>query len=194
MKKKDKNYSSWLLCAGLVSIAVLVAVLLPILLNGNTTIVGGFDTSKTLDTLVCSSEVTAYPIFDFDYSASKSLRINIVFDEDSIDSISLMYKLNYADAETMTKSGAHNHAAMNLSFYDVGMKTDDLNAKYSFVDNSFQMSIYAKKNELTQKSLKYFLLDDLYDITILDKDTIANTYNNKGLGCVVKNEKEVDEK
>lgn len=190
--ENDKRTAKWLNQIGVVLIFVAILVLLWFLLNGSTTIENKPEESKTIETLVCESDEVSYPIFDFDHSISKSLKINVIFEDDSVESIALFYGLDYSDEETMKKSESHNHAAMNMSFYDAGMKTDDLNAKYSFVDKRFQMSIYTKKSEITQKSMKYFMLNDLYDINELNKEKTARIYNDKGLDCVVINNKEVN--
>ena len=86
---------------------------------------------------------------------------------------------------------------MNLSFYDDGMEADDLEAKYSFLGNSLQMTLYAKKDDLNQKSLRYFMLLNIYNVDSLTKEKMAKTYNEKGLDCEIKYNKtkeEVNEK
>ena len=162
-------------------------------LKGKTTITGEFEGNKKLETLVCQADGRDYPVFNFDNSSSKSLKINAVFNNDELESISLYYKLNYANEELARKSESVNHAAMNLSFYDDEMKTDDLNAKYSFVDNSFQMSIYAKKDELNEKSLRYFMLYNIYEVKSLTKEKMAKIYNEAGLNCEIKDNKTKEE-
>lgn len=196
MKKEEKKIN-WLIPVILVLIFVIIIAIIINSLRGNTTYTGSFDNGKKTDTLVCYSEQVSYPIFNYDNSSSKSLKINVVFENDKLGSISLYYKLNYPYEEMAKKSESVNHAAMNLSFYDVGMKTDDLNAKYSFVDNDFQMSIYARSTDLNEKSLKYFMLSSIYEVKNLTMEKLAKIYNEAGLDCEIKYDKtkeEVNEK
>lgn len=181
-EKRKSKFTSIILV--LVFVAAIVIVVL--LMNGKTTITGDFEGSKKIETLACWSDTISYPIFKYDNSSTKSLKINAMFENEKLSSISLYYKLGYPNEEMMRKSESVNHAAMNLSFYDNGMGTDDLEAKYSFVNNSLQMSIYIKSANLDNKSLRYFMLDGSQEVSSLSEWTMAEAYNDIGLNCEIK--------
>lgn len=196
MKKKEKKLN-WLIPVILVLIFVIIIAIIINSLRGNTTYTGSFDDGKKTDTLVCQSDQVSYPIFNYDNSNSKSLKINAIFEDEKIGSISLFYKLNYSNGEMAKKSESVNHAAMSESFASDGMKFDDLNSKYSFLDNSLQISLYAKNSGLNEKSLRYFMLYNIYEVGNLTKEEMAKIYNNAGLDCEIKYDKtkeEVNEK
>ena len=192
MKKGEKT-NNWLIPIILILIFVIIIIIIINALNGKTTITGEYEGTKKLETLVCESDQVDYSIFNYDNSDSKSLKVNAVFENEKLSSISLYYKLNYPNNEMAKKSESVNHAAMNLSFYDDDMKTDDLNAKYSFIDNNFQMSIYARESDFNEKSLRYFMLYNIYEVKNLTKEKMAKIYNNAGLDCEIKHNKTQEE-
>ena len=167
--KKRVKSRGWLMLASVILIFVAIVIFLIAALNGKTVVTGEFDGNKVTETLVCESERVNYPFFKYDNSNSKSLKINAIFEDEKIGSISLFYKLNYSNEEMAKKSESVNHAAMSESFASDGMKFDDLNSKYSFLDNSLQMSLYAKNSELNEKSLRYFMLYNIYEVGNLTK-------------------------
>ena len=183
---KKKKKSSWMVTVGIVLLLVATMAFVLFLMNGQTTLMGEFEGKKISETLVCEQEGISYPIFNYDYADSRSLKINVVFESQKLSSISLIYKLDYSTEEAMRQSESLNHAAMNLSFYDDGLGADALNAKYSFLDNSLQMSIYAKRSDLSQKVLKYFMLGEIYDLNKMDEKKITEIYIDAGLDCVAK--------
>ena len=191
--KRDNKTTSWLIPVILILIFVIIIIIVIKALNGNTTVTGEYEGTKKLETLVCESDTVSYSIFNYDSSDSKSLKINAAFEDDRLGSISLFYKLNYPNEEMAKKSESINHAAMNLSFYDDNMKTDDLSAKYSFIDNSLQMSIYARSNDFNEKSLRYFMLYNIYEVKNLTKEKMAKIYNEAGLDCEIKHNKTKEE-
>ena len=195
--KKRVKSRGWLMLASVILIFVAIVIFLIAALNGKTVVTGEFDGNKVTETLVCESERVNYPFFKYDNSNSKSLKINAIFEDEKIGSISLFYKLNYSNEEMAKKSESVNHAAMSESFASDGMKFDDLNSKYSFLDNSLQMSLYAKNSELNEKSLRYFMLYNIYEVGNLTKEEMAKIYNNAGLDCEIiynKTKEEVNEK
>lgn len=177
------NYVSWIF---LILFCVIISIIVTILLNGNTTITGVFQGNTVTDTLVCESDQVAYSIFAFDGSASKNLRINAIFEDNQLNSVSLMYKLNYNDQETLSFSEARNHVEVNESFKNDGLNYDALNAKYGIMSDGIQFSIYAKDNNINEKTLKYFMISSIYDISKIDIEKMSKSYNDKGLNCIIK--------
>lgn len=195
MDNKRKT-SKWLVPTGLVLIFVAIIMMLVFLLKGQTTIIGEYDGQKNTETLVCESNDLAYSFFAFDGSDSKSLKINAIFNESTIQSISLVYKLNYHDGDTQYYSESRNHSEMNQYFSKDGMKPDSMNAKYSAINNALQFSIFVDRNDITSKTIKYYMLNNVYNVEKLSIKEAAEYYNKKGLGCKIKqnNTEEVNEK
>ena len=191
--KKSKNgLPIWTFLILILIFGAVLAILISGM-SGQITVTGGGEDYTVSETIVCESETTAYPLFTFDNSDSKNLKINAFFEDDVLHSIALYYRLDYSDIDMAKKSESVNHGNMNLSFYDDGMETDDLNAKYSFIDNSLQMSIYIKSDEFGQKPFRYFMLNNIYNAEKLTKEKMAKIYNEAGLDCVIKNKKTKEE-
>ncbi len=191
--KKSKNgLPIWTFLILILIFGAVLAILISGM-SGQITVTGGGEDYTVSETIVCESETTAYPLFTFDNSDSKNLKINAFFEDDVLHSIALYYRLDYSDIDMAKKSESVNHGNMNLSFYDDGMETDDLNAKYSFIDNSLQMSIYIKSDEFGQKPFRYFMLNNIYNAEKLTKEKMAKIYNEAGLDCVIKNNKTKEE-
>lgn len=190
---KKKKKGDWLIPTGLILIFVAIIAAILFFLNGQTTITGEFEGQKSLETLVCKSERTTYPIFAFDESDSKSLKINAVFENENLSSISLLYKLNYDDKDALSFSEARNHAEMNEKFNIDGMNPDSLSAKYGIMNDGMQFSIYAKDNDVNEKTLKYFMLNNITEVNQLTKEKMSKVYNSAGLDCVIKYNKTKEE-
>jgi hypothetical protein len=156
------------------------------LLNGQTIITGEYEGQKIVETLVCESKVTAYPIFKYDNASSKDLKINAAFDNDKIETISLIYRLNYTDKEEINFSEARNHSAMNQSFNSDGLQADALSAKYGVLNDGLQLSIYAKGEDINSKTLKYFMANSITNMKDLTKEKLAKIYNAVGLDCKIR--------
>ena len=184
--KKRAKSGGWSMLVSVILILVAIIAFLLLLLNGETIVTGEFDGNKIVETLICESDKVVYTFFPFDESDSKYLKINAVFEDEKLDTISLMYKLNYGDEESLSFSEARNRAEMNKKFNNDEMKPDSLSAKYGIMSDGMQFSIYAKGDEISGKTLKYFMLNNIYDINRLDKEKMAKYYNNAGLDCVVK--------
>lgn len=193
---KKANSSSWLVLTGLALIMVAIVAIILFFLNGQTVITGEFEGRKISETLTCESNNVAYPIFAFNEADDKLLKINTVFEDESLSAISLMYKLDYSDQDTLSFSEARNRAAMNESFRNDGMKPDSLDAKYGIMSDGMQFSIYAKSSDINEKTLKYFMLDSTIKTNQLSKEKLAKLYSNAELNCMIKTnkiKKEVDE-
>lgn len=186
---KKANLSSWLVLTGLMLIMVAIVATILFFLNGQTVITGEFESRKVSETLVCKAKDVAYPIFAFNEADDKLLKINTVFEDENLSSISLMYKLDYSDQDILSFSEARNRAAMNESFRNDGMKPDSLDAKYGIMSDGMQFSIYAKGSNINEEILKYFMLDGVIGINQLTKEKLAELYNNVGFNCVIKTNK-----
>lgn len=193
-KRTEENQKGWLTIAGLMLVLIAIVSIVLFLLFGETRVTGEWSTKPT-ETATCESSEVIYPIFKYNDADSRSLKIITTFVDDILDSVSLTYQLKYNDLALAEKSDAENQAAMNFSFGDNGFNPNAFDAKYSNINGVFQMTLYAKPENLSGSALKYFLLDGLNVTKTYTQDSIVKAYANRGLNCVYKEiiNKEINE-
>lgn len=190
-----KNRKNWLIVASLFLILLAIVITIVFLLKGSMVKTGEWNRMRTTETVTCESSKITYPIYKYDNTDNRLLKIITTFANNNLDKISLRYQLKYDDATLARKSDAENQAAMNHSFNDNGLEPYAFYAKYSNINNVFQMTLYAKSEDLNKDTLKYFMLDALKNTNDYTKDSVVEAYTNKGLDCVYKelNNKEEEE-
>lgn len=148
-------------------------------LNGKTKSYGNHPDNLQLETIRCVSDDYNYPFFTYDNTIRHDTEINVVFNNEAISSISLVYKLYYENINFAQTSNAFNHAAMNKEFSKEGLQADALNANYNVSDDVMRMSIYANKNTYNDQSKKYFLING----DPKDKTEYIDNYTQIGFTC-----------
>lgn len=184
-RKTTRPAVNWPL-VGLILVFVAIFGFILFLQNGETVVTGEFDKPEKRESLACEAKNIPYSVFDYDNAKEKSLKISITFSDNSFDSASLIYWLEYDDEEELEYSEARNHAVMNQKFDADGMSPDSLNAKYSVIDSGMQFSIFVSGDDINNKILKYFLLDKVIDSKAITLEKIAKIYNEAGLNCDIK--------
>lgn len=182
---KHKNKGG-LISIGLIFILLAIILIIFFLLRGEININGKWNGQKIIETATCESDDVIYPIFQYNNTNNRLLKIVSTFNDKVLENISLTYQLKYDDITLAEKSDAENQAAMNFSFGDDGYKAYAFDAKYSNIDGVFQMTLYIKSEDLDDRALKYFMLDGLSNSKQYTQDIIVNTYVNKGLNCIYK--------
>lgn len=184
MDNNDKKHrrNTWLVIASIVLVCIAVVCLVLFLTQGQTTVTGNYDGTDTQEKIVCESKITAYPLFTYDSSNGKSMKITGTFQDKELKTISLTYKLNYDDTEQVKQSEAANHGALNTLSQNEGLGPDAYEATYSKLKDGLQLSLYASGSEIDNRALKYFMLEDLTSKPYT-MDQIAKVYANKGLNC-----------
>lgn len=183
MEQEKQQNREWVyVLIGIVCIIVTVIAIILYLLQGSTKTISGGEVELS-ESMACEGEGFFYPMFKYDNAKSKSIKINIMLNDDKIDTINLIYELGYDDAEQIKQSSAENHAAMNFSFEDDSLGPDALRAHYSNLEKASQMALYAEAKDLNGVTKKYFLLDGVNSLT---KDNIAKKYNELGMNCEIK--------
>lgn len=172
---------------GLMFILVAIVLMVVFFLNGETWVNGSWEGIKVTETVTCESDAVAYPIFSYNNADGRLLRIVATFTNKTLDNISLMYQLKYSNTTLAEKSDAENQAAMNISFGNNGFHAYAFNTKFSNINGVFQMTLYAKSEELNDNALKYFLLDDLQDAGRITQDSVMEVHAGNGFNCVYKN-------
>ena len=188
VKLENTKKAHWsktaLVAVSFILIVVAVVSLLLFLMHGETTVTGAYEGTEVQENLVCESKITAYPLFSYDHSSSKTLSVNAIFKAHKLTSISLLYKLNYNSQEEIEKSEAVNHGALNLLSQGEGLGPDAFAAKYSKLKDGMQLSLYASGSDINEKALKYFMLSDL--TTPYTQEKVAKVYAGQGLNCEIK--------
>ena len=183
MEEKSKNKNTRKMIYAIVGVLLVVsAVVLIILyfLNGKTTIGDTTKTDIATESLSCESDEIEYPIFSYDESDKKNLKINMIFGEKKLDTLSFIYRLYYSDNNKIIASEATNHADMNKSFSKDGMEADSFDANYALLNDSMQMTLNANKRQIDGISSKYFLLEGANNYS---KDSLKKHYESKGFKC-----------
>ncbi len=181
-KSKENNTTKKIIYAILGVLLIVVAVVLVILflLRGNTTISDSTRTDIVTESLSCEANDVEYPIFTFDKSDKKSFKINMVFGEKKLDTLSLIYRLYYSNTDDITESEVTNHIAMNESFADDGLQPNSFGAVFATLNDSMQMTLNAVKKQINGSSAKYFLLEEVANYS---KDNLKKHYESKGFEC-----------
>lgn len=176
----------WIILAIIIIFIVLVVALFE-LMGGQ--IVTSRQTVETVQgsSLVCKSK-NVYPIFSYDLSKDKELKIIVGFYNNKINAISLTYDLYYDDAKQIMASETNNHAAMNIDFSKNNLSSDSYNANYSKLEDRMRMALYTNVNEVDNNIARYFL------INLDDKSAIPRTlveyqknYETQDFTCEINN-------
>lgn len=176
-KKRKKNSATII---GII-LAAIIIVLSILLLNGKTTTTGSYPDDISDESLTCTAENIDYPFFAYDNAIKKEAEINVLFSRDKLKSIALTYSLYYNNAQSITGSEAHNHAAMNISFGKNSMGADALNANYAKLEDRMRMNLYASGNEISNITLRYFFITT--DNIPENVTTFKNIYQGIGFKC-----------
>ena len=159
--RSGKVGKTMLVISGVAFIIVAVVLLFLFLLQGETKTTGGWHGAETTESLSCKANNLPYPIYESNNVSNSTTQINAIFNSSILDSISLLRKTNYANADIAKIENDALMAAMDTNFGKNGMKAFALNATFSTDINTAQMSLYVKQDGLNNKSMKYFMLDKL---------------------------------
>lgn len=180
--KSRQSKSEWqFIMIGIILIIIAVAAIVGFLLQGQTTVSGNFPENKTSKTLSCEIDNLPYPIFDSNSSISSHTKINAIFDDDRISSISLTNSMIYSSIERAKVESENHHGNMNISFGPLG--ADALSARYTTDDVEAQMSLYANANDLNASTYRYFLING----NPTSSSDYMQNYTTQGFNCTENN-------
>lgn len=182
-KKKTKKKTDWLGSIGLTLILTAIVLIICFFLNGGTTVTGELTGGTRYSSLSCSAEGIIYPFFEFDETTNEKTEVKVLFGEGGMKSISLTQTMYYPDLGTSKASEAHNHAAMNISFGELGYKADAFEANYSVQEDKMIMTLYATEANFDDVSARYFLAKGMDEASTIDDFT--KVFNDQGLNCVI---------
>ena len=185
VKKKKKGGKNTFILAGMGLIIVAVILIVVFLLNGSMTIDNAPGDATVTKSLSCESTQVPYPMIGHDDAEKRFLKINVIFKDQKVDKISLIYKMFYDDADKINASKSLNHADLNINFGSDSLSADSFGAVYSSLKDAMQISLHAEARDVNEVSAKYFLLDDA--ARLYDRDKLAKLYNSKGFDCTTNN-------
>lgn len=181
---KKKRGQKWvLILIGIICITTAFVLLILFLLQGNTKTISEGSNIETTESITCEGSNTPYPFFKYDDSKSKSIKINAIFNDSKLETISLTYRLGYDDAKQAEQSSAENHASLNKQFYEDSLGADSLGTHFSVLKKTMQLSLHADATEITGITSKYFLIDNTSDNH--KKESLTKIFNSKGLDCII---------
>lgn len=155
-------------------------------MQGNTTTTGTYPQNKVSQSISCITNNLRYPFFKLDSSINNTIKINILFNNKKLTSISLTSTMNYTDSKKAKVESDSHHWDMNESFRNATLGPDALSARYMANETEIQMSLYAASDDLNESTYKYFLLDSSSN----NYDEYIKKYTNQNFNCIDNNEKE----
>ena len=176
--KIERSNKRWLVFWGVI-FAVIVVIVVCVLSSLQWTERGATTVVK-ITSLSCEADNVSYPLFAYDESDKKELRIITTYNDEELRSISLQYKMFYSDEEKNIKSEADNHARMNILYGEDGLNADEFSSTYAVMNGYLKFSMYALRDEIINSGEKYFMLDGIPDYKI---NTIGQKYAKLGMKC-----------
>ena len=158
---RNKNIRITLLVAGIAFTLISIIAVIAFLMYGERTIDYSNPAPIHNEILSCIHEGYNYPFFSFDYSLTKTAKVQFIFNENRISSATLKYTMKYGDEDMAIRSSDLNRSALHTSFGDNNIQPGSLNESYMVQSNTFIMTLYAENNTINNYSQKYFLIDDL---------------------------------
>ena len=152
-----------------------------LLMRGQTTVSGNFPDDVKSEILICRKTGIPYPYMQYDKSNGKNIEITIVFENNALNSISLIYTLHYTNSETAEISRTANMVDMNHSFgakYGPGA----FNARYVVNDTDMQTSLFATSDDLKDGGAEFFLIDN----SPKNLNDYRKNYVSQGFNCAKK--------
>lgn len=187
MENRKKGNKRWIfvLVGSLLLVTAVVLILLYFMQGSSTTTDNG-GTSEVVESLSCEGVKGDYPFFKHvDGVDEKSTKVNAIFNNDKLNTISFTYKITYKDKNKDHKEikqvSDNNMFDMTEDFQESGLSADALEMRFSTLTNGIQMSLYTDSKGLSNISSKYFLLDSAngsYKI-----NNVKKIYENMGMKC-----------
>lgn len=177
---KDQRWIYRLIGLLLIIVATVAAILF--LLNGKTTISEKGEIIETVQSISCGGNNTSYPYTGIGSTDRQSIRVDFILNNDRINTASLTYQVS-TGSNSVEKTTTNINITINKYFAEDDLEHNALNATFSSLSDSTQMTLYAKTKDITNTTAKYFLLEDANGK--YDDNTIIKALEEKGLSCKV---------
>lgn len=182
-----------MLTIGIFLIIVSIILIAVFLLKGQTTVTGQNGSTINSESLICESENQNYQFLSYDRTTRKTAKISALFNNNELNSISLLYTLYYSDLELVETSKTVNSAQLNVFYSKDGLPANSFFKSVSSSNITVTISLYADKTNFDNKTSKYFMADGLDKIS--NYEDFKKLYTERGFTCKDSNiTKETDEK
>ena len=178
-KNKDKRFI--LLIIGAILLILSTILIMCFALKGETIISDKHTENTKNDSLYCLNDEIAHTYANYDNSKKKTLIISVLFYNNKLKTISLIYNLYYDDSELITSSEANNHAAMNKSFSKTGVEANTLSPNYSKQKDKVTITLFTEAKDFDNKLAKYYMADSLTRDSTLEN--FLRNYEQQGFIC-----------
>lgn len=186
MREKAENkrgITGYFVLAGIILIVAAVVALLLFFLHGETKVSGEWSGVEKAEALVCNSSEHNYPFLAYDNAQNGATRVNVIFDDGNVKTISLNLTLYYNSKKEIIDSENLNRVAMSEEFINDGLGFDALGLKFSEFDGGLQMSLFS--NGIDGTTSKYFMLDGIKDSSMAEMQRV---YVGRGFECETNNQ------
>lgn len=183
-KRRHNNTTSYFAVIGIILILIAGMFLLWFFLRGEVRVSGGYPDDEISRSILCKIENLEYPFGDLTgYARPKdsSIDVNAIFNNEQIKTVSLVYKMNFANSENVAgiKSGLSFSVKKNMSLD--GLDSSKLGVDFISYDDVVRMNMYANVEELEDADArKYFLIDE----APLNEKSYVENYEKQGFRCI----------
>lgn len=160
-----------------------LVVVITLMLRGKTTTSGQHPEDVKDDTLSCFATGKEYPFFRIKSGRGSETKIEAIFHLGELKTISLQQTLFYDSVDEIIASEAHNHAAMNIKFGELGLKADAFTARYARYDDKMIMTLFSKGEEFDEVAEKFFFADFENGGKDKTRDGFERNFENQGFVC-----------
>ncbi len=166
--------------AALIFAIILVILVSIFLFSGDVSVNNNDGFSEKTQSLTCEKNNALYP-FLAGIDDEGTIKINVVFDKKTLDTISLVYKIYYDDKAQIERSEVQSRILMNENFNNDNLGTEALGSVFSALKDAMQLSLQANSDEINSITAKYFLLDGLNGM--YSRKVVMEHYINEGFDC-----------
>lgn len=181
MQSKKYNSRKFFAFGGLLLLTVAVVLFVLFLLSGEVKFVRQEQEEVLSKSLACRASDVKYSFFKYSDYLENSTKVNILFEDNKLKSISFLYISDYIDNVSLKNSKDINESSMKESIYEDGINDQDLSITYSYYDNKMSLSLYAIGDGFNAKVSKYFLLEGLNHESKIN--SFIEKYEKQGFSC-----------
>lgn len=183
MKENRNKNKAWMTFLAIFLLCLAVVLIIWFLLKGETRVTGSFPDDTTSVSLSCEREGEPYPFFGYDESESKKTKINMIFQQDKLHTISLIQTMIYNNSEYAAKSETLNRVSINENLGNE-LSSNSMDVRYTVNGNTMQMVLSVDTDKLSETEKKFFLIEkdpytfEQYENNYISQNFICKTNNN----------------
>ena len=181
-QKGEHNTKTLLSTFGIILFLIAFVLLVLFFMKGQTTTKGEFPEDVVSEAIACSSKSIQFPYFTYDNSIGKEMKVNVIFENNNISSISLIYDLKYDNESKSLESYNINHSALNTYFGQNSLESDALGAVFANLGSEMKLSLYASGDELNVNTAKFFMVPEGVNLGA-GIEILMGQYEKSGFTC-----------